>query len=430
MLRLRTRLQELEKDKNPIRVAVVGAGETDTGQKGATLVQQIEGVQGMRVIAVADNCIEDALEGLKKSEGNIEHTEDAYQASSVIHEGKRIITQNVHMVSEIPDVQVVVIAVKDANVAARCAFQCILQKKHLIMLNALADLTVGLFLKQMADNAGVVYTFSIGDEPGITLELCNFAWLLGLEVLAAGKGKNNPLQLSATPDELRNAAQEKGVSAQVLTSFVDGTKTMLEMTVLANATGLIPDVRGMHGPKCSVDDLLSIFCLKEKGGILEREGVVDYVIGDVAPGVFAIVRTEQKSFLKELHYLKMGEGPNYLLYRPYHLGTLETPVSIARAFFDKESSIVPLKQPVAETIAVAKRDLKVGEIIDEIGGYATYGLIEKKDIAERENYLPLGLAKGARLLSEVKKGEVISCSKVSLDHSQFLITLRTLQERR
>ena len=432
MLRLKTKLEDLERDNNPIRIGVVGAGETDTGQRGATLIEQIESVPGIATLIVADNSLNEAISAFKESgipEREVEIAEDISEAAEAIAGGKRVVTQDFDTVPKLGGIQVVLVATKDPEKSATVAFKSIMEKKHLVMLNALADVTVGSFLKLIADNAGVVYTFSAGDEPGVILELCNFAQILGFKIIAAGKGKNNPLNHSVTPDDLKELSQKSGVDPETLASFVDGTKTMLEMAALANATGFFPDKRGMHGPKASVDDLLSIFCLKEEGGILSRRGVVDYAIGNVAPGVFVIVKTEQKSLIGELNYLKMGEGPNYLLYRPYHLGNLEAPLSIARAVFDGEPSIAPLAAPVAETIAVAKRDLRAGEEIDGIGGFMVYGTIERAEIVKAENLLPLGLAKGAKLLRAVEAGHCISYGQVRLDENSFMWVLRRLQDR-
>jgi predicted homoserine dehydrogenase-like protein len=432
MLGLKTKLEDLERDKNPICIGIVGAGETDTGQRGATLIEQIESVPGITTLTVADSSINEAIYAFKKSgipEREIEIADNLSLAAKAITGGKRVVTQNFDMVPKLASIQALLVATKDPEKSATVAFKSIMEKKHVVMLNALADVTVGSVLKLIADNAGVVYTFSVGDEPGVILELCSFAQILGLKVIAAGKGKNNPLNQSVTPDDLKEASQTSGASPQALASFVDGTKTMLEMTALANATGFIPDKRGMHGPKASVDDLLNIFCLKEEGGILSRIGIVDYAIGNVAPGVFVIVRTEQKSLVDELKYLKMGEGPSYLLYRPYHLGNIEAPLSIAKAIFDGEPSIAPLGAPIAETITVAKRDLRAGEEIDDIGGYTVYGTIERAEIVKTENLLPLGLAKGAKFLSDVEAGHCISYGQVRLDENSLMWVLRRLQDR-
>jgi len=432
MLPLKNKLEGLERDKNPICIGVVGAGETDTGQKGSTLIEQIEHALGITNLVVADSSINEAISAFKESgipDQKIEITDDISKASKAITAGKRVATQNSDIVSKLSNIQVVLIATKDSEEAAMVAFKSIMEKKHVVMLNALTDVTVGYVFKLMADNARVIYTFSAGDEPGVILELCSFAQILGFKIVAAGKGKNNPLNRAVTPDNLKEVSRKAGASPEALASFVDGTKTMLEMTILANATGFIPDKRGMHGPKASVDDLLNVFRLKGEGGILNREGVVDYAIGNVAPGVFAIVKTKQKTLIKDLKYLKMGDGPHYLLYRPYHLGNSEAPLSIARAVFDGEPSIAPLGVSVAETVAVAKKDLKTGEEIDDIGGYTVYGIIERAGIVKDKNLLPIGLAKGAKLLSDVKKGQAISYDKVKLDESLFMLILRRLQDK-
>ena len=222
------------------------------------------------------------------------------------------------------------------------------------MLNVETDVTVGPILKHMADSAGVVYTVSAGDEPGAIKELYDFADAMGFEVVAVGKGKNNPLNRDATPDTLRQEAEEKGINPRMLTSFVDATNTMVEMTAVSNALGFIPTKRGLIGPRATLSELPKIFNLKEHGGILDNHRVVDYVIG-IAPGVFAIINSEHPVIQETMAYISMGEGPNYVLYRPYHLVCIETPLSAARAFFYDEPTIAPKGAPISETVAVAKK---------------------------------------------------------------------------
>jgi len=314
------------------------------------------------------------------------------------------------------------------RVGAEVAFEAIRKKKHIIMMNIETDVTVGLILAELARNCGVVYTVGAGDEPGAIKELYDFARSLGFKIVAAGKGKNNPLDREATPDSLRDIALKKGVNPKMLCEFVDGSKTMIEMTALANATGLVPDVRGMHGPRCELSELASVFALKEKGGILNQEGVVDYALGRIAPGVFVVVTTENKRLIKDLEYMGMGKGPNYLLYRPYHLASIEVPISIARAVIYQEPTLISSGKPVAETITVAKRDLRKGERIDGIGRFDIYGSIEKASLAREENLLPLGLAEGAVLKVNVKKGDYITLDQVELEES-VLVSLRRLQDK-
>jgi predicted homoserine dehydrogenase-like protein len=224
-------------------------------------------------------------------------------------------------------------------------------------------------------------------------------------------------------------AIKKNMSPKMLASFKDGTKTMVELTAVSNATGFIPTRRGLIGPSAGVKELTKIFRLKEEGGILDRYKVVEYVNG-VAPGVFAIVTTHLETIKEELAYLSMGEGPNYVLYRPYHLTSIETPLSIARAYIYREPTIVPKGAPVSETIAVAKKDLKAGEHLDGIGGFTVYGIIDTYENAKKENALPIGLVnENVVMTREVKKGQIITYDSVKLDESSLILQLRRMQEK-
>ncbi|MFO7928612.1 MAG: SAF domain-containing protein [Candidatus Humimicrobiaceae bacterium] len=302
-------------------------------------------------------------------------------------------------------------------------------QKHAVSLNVESDVTVGPLLKKFADNAGVVYTVAAGDEPGALKELYDFADGLGFEVIAAGKGKNNPLDREANPTTLAEYSKKKGASTKMMTSFVDGTKSMEEMACFSNATGILPDTKGMHGPNANVSQLLEKFRLKGEGGILSRTPAVDFAIGDVAPGVFLIYTARQKIIRDELKYLLFGDGPNYLLYRPYHLASIETPLSVARAYFHHEPTIAPKGAPVSEVFTVAKKDLKEGEVIDGIGGYSVYGLIEEYGKARAENLVPLGLVEGATLKADLQKGQPITYRDVKLLEDSTIFQLRKLQEK-
>lgn len=297
------------------------------------------------------------------------------------------------------------------------------------MMNVECDITVGPILRQMAENAGVVYSLTAGDEPGSIVEVYRFAKALGFKVVAAGKGKNNPLNIYATPDEWEEKAKARNMSAKMLVEFVDGSKTMIEMAAVSNATGLVPDVRGMHGPKCNVKDLTTVFATKEQGGILEKEGVVDFGIGDINPGVFVIVTTDKPRLIEGLVQRDMGNGPNYLLYRPYHLCSIETPITAAQAVLYGESTAHPLKKLTSECITVAKQDLKAGQTLDGIGEYCYRASIELADVAANGNMLPVGLAKGAVLTCDVKKDEVITYDMVTLNEKSVLLQLRRIQDQ-
>ena len=273
-----------------------------------------------------------------------------------------------------------------------------------------------------------MYTGTAGDEPGATMELYNFAKGLGFDILVIGKGKNNPLNVDATPDTVYDDAIKKGLKPRMLTGFVDGTNTMIELTSLANATGFIPDIRGCHGVECDINSLTKILSLKEEGGVLSRYGVVDFVKG-IAPGVFAIITTKLEEVHRQMEYLNMGSGPNYVLYRPYHLTSLETPVTIFEACYYKEATIAPTEGQVADTIAVAKRDLKAGERLDPIGGYTVYGVIERHELVMKEKLVPIGLIDENTVAKrDIKKGEIISYDMVELDKSKTIYKLRKLQD--
>ncbi len=324
-------------------------------------------------------------------------------------------------------VDVVVEATGIPEVGARVAYEAIHGGKHTVMLNLEAHVTVGAILQQMARSAGVVYTCSAGDEPGAIMELYDFARSLGFEVVVAGKGKNNPLDPWATPDSVAEEALQKRMNPKMLASFVDGTKTMVEMAVVANATGFAPDVPGMHGPEeTDPNRLANLFSLKEEGGILSSYGVVDYVRG-VAPGVFVIVRSNTGPMRETLKYLGMGAGPNHVFYRPYHLTSLETPISVARAAIYGEATVAAERGIRAEVVAVAKRDLKAGEQLGGIGSADYFGRIYPA--SEASEMLPVGLAAGAHTSREVSRGEVIPRSAVELAEDSFAVSLRRLQEK-
>jgi len=427
MLNLPDKLSEMEKKEEIIKVAVVGVGQMGAGV--ATLISRMK---GMDVLAIADIDREKAVgifEEVGVSKDKIFLSDDPDECCRALSRGMRVVTMDARAIPYIDSIDILVEATGIPSVGAEVAFEAIIAKKHIVMMNVETDVTVGPILAELAKNSGVIYTVGAGDEPGAIKELYDFARSVEFKIIAAGKGKNNPLNREATPDTLRETALKKGVNPRMLTEFVDGSKTMIEMAAVANATGLIPDIRGMHGPRCELSELSSIFSLKENGGILNQEGVVDYALGRIAPGVFVIVTTDNKRLKKDLEYMSMGKGPNYLLYRPYHLTSVEIPFSVARAVIYKEPTLVCRGRPVAEVITVAKRDLSSGKKIDGIGMFDVYGSIERASVAREENLLPLGLAEGAVLKEDVKKGEYIRLDQVELDEKSILVSLRKLQDK-
>ncbi len=426
MLNLNTKLKELDEQGKKIRAGIVGAG-----QMGRGMVSQMFCMKGILPAIISDIDIERAknaylLAGI--SSDDIAIANKAVEAETAIQKGKYVITEDFNVITSTLPIDVVLDLTGVPDVGARIAFDSIYNGKNIVMLNVETDVTVGPLLKKMADSAGVVYTVSAGDEPGAVKELYDFADAMGFKILVAGKGKNNPLDIEANPDTVREKAQASNMNPKMLASFVDGTKTMVEMTCVSNATGFVPTKRGMIGPESTVKELPKLLSLKEQGGILDRYQVVEFVKG-IAPGVFVIITTDLPAVKEEMAYLSMGEGPNYILYRPYHLTSIETPLSAARACIYHEPTIVPKGAPVSETVAVAKKDLKAGEYLDSIGGYTVYGVIDTFENAKKDNALPIGLVSPkVKVKTDIKKGETLTYDAVELDENSFILQLRKLQD--
>jgi predicted homoserine dehydrogenase-like protein len=313
---------------------------------------------------------------------------------------------------------------------AKIALDAINNKKHIVMLKVETDVCIGHILHKMARNAGVIYSGSAGDEPGAVLELYDFADALGFEVRVIGKGKNNAVDYGCTPETVAEEAKRKGASAKMICAFKDGTKTMVEMTAMANATGFLPDIMGAHGASGQVKDLPDLLSLKSegRGGILSSYRTVEYVNG-VAPGVFIIIASKLPAVNHELAYLSMGSGPNYVLYRPYHLTSLETPLTVAKACIEQTPSIVPRAGLVAETGTIAKKDLVAGETLDGIGGYTIRGTFISAREAKEKNALPMGLVdKNTKMTRDVKKGGLLTYTDVALNENSLIVQLRRLQD--
>lgn len=423
---INTQLRILEENNKQIKVSLIGAGLMGKG-----MVSQMMLMKGMIPAMVTSNKIQDAIDaytlaGVSKEDIVVANT--LSEINVAMEKEKYVVTNITEYATKGNLVDVVVDATGVPDVGARVAIDAIMNKKHMVMVNIEADVTVGPILNKLAKNAGVIYTGTAGDEPGSVKEIYDFADASGFDIVAIGKGKNNPIDFDATPDSVREKALKKNLKPLRLASFVDGTNTMVEMAAMANATGFLPDIRGGHGPTAKVKDLPNIFRLKKDGGILNNYKVVDYVNG-IAPGVFVIVTTKLPQVHQEMKYLSMGDGPNYVLYRPYHLTSLETPITVARAVIYGEPTIAPIGKPVAEVVTMAKKDLKAGERLDGIGEYTILGSIESYENAKEENLLPIGLINPNTIVKrDIKKGEFITYDMVDLDKSTMIYKLRQLQE--
>ncbi len=244
-----------------------------------------------------------------------------------------------------------------------------------------------------------------------------------------GKGKNNPLNPKADPDLVAESARKADKDPYQVASYVDGTKTMFEMTCAANATGCRPMQRGMKGPEATLENVSEIFALEEDGGITSRPRSVDFVQGSsMSGGVFITVRIEDRRIREDLEYLKVGRGKYYTFFRPYHLWFLEAPISVARAYLHRQTTLVPQDQPVADVFTIAKRNLHPGEILDDFGGYTFSGLMDEAEEVKKFNGLPVGLAPGAEITRPVSAGEIITWDDVKLDEDSRVVQLRRQQD--
>jgi len=407
----------------PVTIGLAGAG-----QMGTDIVVQIALMTGIRVGAVAANSARRPLQAIAMAGYSDGHGVVAASASDIdrtIEAGQIAVTDDLGALCAAGRIDVVVDATGSPEVGTFLAMEAIRNGKHIVMLNVEADITVGRLLARKAREAGVVYTGSAGDEPASTLELISFAQSLGMEVVAAGKGKNNPLRHSAIPEEYEEEARQRDMNARMLVEFIDGSKTMVEMTAIANCTGLKPDVPGMHGPEATGDNLGQVLCTAEDGGILSKTGCVDYTIGKgVAPGVFCVVKPRHPRAIERMADLKVGPGPCFALIRPFHLTSLETPLSAARAVMYRRPDMVPVDRPVAECGAIAKRDLKPGEILGRIGEADYRGYAMTWDDARAKRALPLGLVEKATVARPVKAGDLVTHDNCAPDDSLLVTRIR------
>ena len=420
-------LARREADGRPIRVGVSGAGWIGSG-----FVAQVAHMQGMRVTLLADpdtSLARQAFLAAGVPGEAIVETDTPGAAEEALRAGKRVITGSYGLAARLDSIDIVADVTPSPASGAETAFACIQHGKDIVLVNIEADVTVGHILHRLAREAGVLYTVSSGDEPGCLMDLWDFVTGLGYEPIAIGKGKNNPLDPRATPEMVAESARRAGKDPYTVASYVDGTKTMFEMACAANATGCRPMQRGMCGPAADLESVSRIFALEEDGGISRFPGVVDFVQGSaMAGGVFVTVRISDERIQADLEYLKVGKGKYYTFFRPYHLWFLEAPLSVARAFLYRQTTLVPLEHPAADVLAIAKRDLQAGERLDEFGGYTCHGAIELAETARQLNALPVGLAPGAQLVSPVRAGEVIAWDDVRLEENSTVVQLRRRQD--
>ena len=420
-------LARREDEGHPVRVAVIGAGEM-----GTDLVTAIARMKGMEIAVLVDRRLASwkpalAIAGLPEKAGVV--CENDAAVSRAVEAGRMAVVQDAALALASPHVDCVIDATGVPAAGAEYGMATIEAGKHLVMMNVEADVTVGALLQHRAREAGLVYTVGAGDEPSSVIELYDFVTALGYPVVAAGKGKNNAFRIDAVPADYEEEAARRNMNPRMLVEFVDGSKTMVEMACIANATGLTPDVPGMHGPDCALDDLDTVMVPKVDGGILSEPGKVDFTVGKgVAPGIFVVADMRHPRINERMSDLHLGKGPYFTFYRPYHLTSLEVPLSAARAVIYGTSDMMPLDRPVAEVCAVAKRDLAPGDALDFIGETSYRSWTMRADEARAAQAHPVGLLHRGTVTAPVKTGELLTAANSTIERDSPLALLRREQD--
>jgi predicted homoserine dehydrogenase-like protein len=414
-------LHRREAEGRPVRVGMVGAGAMGRG----IALQIATATRGMDLVAISNRTPEAAVRAYEQAGADAVQLVDGLASlEDAIARGRPAVTERPELLCESQQVDVVLEVTGAVEFGAHVVLKAIEGGKHVVTMNAELQGTVGSLLKVYADRAGVALTDSDGDQPGVIMNLYRFVEGIGCRPVLAGnlKGLHDPYR---NPTTQEGFAKARGLTPHMATSFADGTKISFEMAIVANATGLRVARRGMHGPPAaSVHEAIGLFDHDE----LLEHGIVDYLVGaEPAPGVFVLGHQEHPVQRAYLDLYKLGEGPLYTFYRPYHLCHFEVPSTIARAALFGDPTIAPLDRPRVDVVATAKRDLRAGEMIDGIGWYMTYGLAENSDVVEAEELLPMGLAEGCRLTRDLSRDQVLTYADVELPDGRLCDRLRAEQ---
>lgn len=425
MIIIDTALKKRQSDNNPIRVAMVGAGFMGRG----VALQIIQSTPGMKLVAVSNRSIDQARRAYNEA-----HVQDVVvvdkvaQLEDAIAQGRYAITDDAFLLCQAEGIDAIIEVTGAVEFSAQVVFSAIQHRKHVIMMNAELDGTVGPMLKVYADKAGVVLTNVDGDQPGVIMNLYRFVQGIGVRPVLCGniKGLHDPYR---NPTTQEGFAKKWGQNPAMVTSFADGTKISYEQAIVANATGMRVAKRGMFGPTVAagtpITEAVNWYPHEE---LLQGPGIVDYVVGAAPnPGVFVLGTHDHPQQKHYLNLYKLGEGPLYCFYTPYHLCHFEVPNTVARAVLFSDAAIAPIAGPCVDVVATAKIDLKAGQIIDGIGGYMTYGLAENSPVVNAGHLLPMGLAEGCRLRRDVPKDQVLCMDDVVVPEGRLSDKLRAEQ---
>jgi predicted homoserine dehydrogenase-like protein len=419
-----TVLQQREAKGDPIRVGMVGAGATGR----AIALQLGTPVPGMRLVGIANRTPEHGERAFREA-GITEwrRTGSARDAEAAITRGVPVLTDDPSVLTGCDAIDILLEVTGTVEAGAQVALDAFAHGKHVVLVNAELDSLLGPIIKAKADQAGVVVTHTDGDEPGVAMTLLRYLKTCGLRPVAAGNIKGM-VDYYRNPDTQKAFAEKNDQDAKKVTSFADATKLSMETTVLSNATGFHAGRRGMYGPSCKY--------VREMAGLLPADqmlatGLVDYALG-AAPhtGAFVIVHEESPLKKAQLAYYKIGEGPFYVFYTPFHLPHIQIGSTIGRAVVHRDPTVAPVGGPVCEVVTMAKRDLKAGERLDGVGGFCAYGLIDNRAEARAMSALPIGLSEGCSMRRAVAKDSVVSFDDVEMPSGRMIETLWREQDAR
>ena len=426
MILIDNALRKREATGTPIRVAMVGAGFMGRG----VALQILSVVPGMRLVAIANRHLDKARQAYHEAGVKaMSIVETVAQLEEAMQHGCYAITEDAQILCQAEGIDAILEVTGSIEFAAQIALEAIAYRKHFIMMNAELDGTVGPILKVYADRAGVVITNVDGDQPGVIMNLYRFVRGIGVIPVLAGniKGLQDPYRNPTTQEAFARQWKQK---PHMVTSFADGTKISFEQAIVANATGMRVAQRGMFGPTVPtgtpIQEAIQHYPLD---ALTDGSGIVDYVVGATpSPGVFVLGMHDHPTQQHYLNLYKLGLGPLYCFYTPYHLCHFEVPTTIARAVLFGDTAIAPLGPPQVEVITTAKRNLRTGEVLDGIGFYMTYGQCENTEVAQAENLLPMGVAEGCRLLRDIPRDQVLTYADVELPPGRLCDKLRSEQQ--
>ena len=427
MIILDTELKKRDAQNKPVRVAMIGAGFMGRG----IALQMCNYVKGMRLVAIANRHIDGARRAYEEAGvKNCRAVETVKELEDSIASGTPAITENAAAVCQADGVDAVIEVTGAIEYSAHLVLDAINHGKHVVLMNAELDGTIGPILKVYADKAGVVITNADGDQPGVILNLHRFVQSIGVKPVLCGniKGLHDPYRNPTTQESF---AKQWGQKAHMVTSFADGTKISFEQAIVANATGMRVAKRGMYGPTVEygtpIKEVAGLYPLES---LLEGPGIVDYVVGaEPGPGVFVLGTHDHPRQQHYLNLYKLGTGPLYCFYTPYHLCHFEAPLTAARAVIFNDAAITPTFGPCVDVVAAAKIDLKAGQVLDGMGFYMTYGLAENSKTTKAEGLLPIGLAEGCKLKRDIPKDQVLTYADVERPDGRLCDKLREEQDK-